>query len=112
MTAFTDYLHRNIEQLDQGTLAITRAHGAHHPEVFEVRRLYQTIRGRVAAAGGARPAVGDEFAQLRRITGDYTIPGDGCPTLEMTYLMLQNAHRLYDSERSTGENTPGRNDSM
>lgn len=44
MTAFTDYLADHAEQLDLGTLAITRAHGTHHPEVFEIRKRYETIR--------------------------------------------------------------------
>lgn len=97
MTAFTDYLTDHAEQLDLGTLAITRAHGTHHPEVFEIRKRYETIRDRVALADGAQPQIGEELAQIRSLTNGYTIPDDACPTLAATYRMLEEAHRMYES---------------
>lgn len=97
MTAFTDYLTDHAEQLDLGTLAITRAHGTHHPEVFEIRKRYETIRDRVALADGAQPQIGDELTRIRSLTNGYTIPDDACPTLAATYRMLEEAHRIYES---------------
>jgi len=97
MTAFTDFLTDHAEQLDMGTLAITRAHGTHHPEVFEIRKRYETIRDRVALADGAQPQIGEELAQIRSLTNGYTIPDDACPTLAATYRMLEEVHRMYES---------------
>ena len=97
MTAFTDYLTDHAEQLDLGTLAITRAHGTHHPEVFEIRKRYETIRDRVALADGAQPQIGDELTRIRSLTNGYTIPDDACSTLAATYRMLEEAHRMYES---------------
>lgn len=97
MTAFTDFLADHAEQLDLGTLAITRAHGTHHPEVFEIRKRYETIRDRIALANGAQPQIGDELTRIRDLTNGYTIPDDACPTLAATYRMLEEAHRMYES---------------
>lgn len=97
MTAFTDFLTDHAEQLDMGTLAITRAHGTHHPEVFEIRKCYETIRDRVALADGAQPQIGEELARIRDLTNGYMIPDDACPTLAATYRMLEEAHRIYES---------------
>lgn len=97
MTAFTDYLTDHAEQLDMGTLAITRAHGTHHPEVFEIRKRYETIRDRIALADGAQSQIGDELTRIRSLTNGYTIPDDACPTLAATYRMLEEAHRMYES---------------
>lgn len=105
MIAFTDYITANLDRLDLGTFAITRAHAAHHPEVFDVRRNYETIRDRVAASHGAQPQVGEELAQISRLTGGYAIPDDACMTLEGTYRMLQEAHRLYEAEGGAGTGT-------
>lgn len=107
MTAFTDYITANLDRLELGTFAITRAHAAHHPEVFEVRRNYETIRDHVAASHGAQPQVGEELAQISRLTGGYAIPDDACMTLEGTYRMLQEAHRLYEAEAEGGPGAEG-----
>ena len=37
------FFEANDEMLDLYTNAITKAHGKNHPEVFEVRKLYETI---------------------------------------------------------------------
>ena len=39
-----EFFEKNDETLDLYTKAITRAHGKNHPEVFEVRNLYQKIQ--------------------------------------------------------------------
>lgn len=45
-----EFFDKNDEMLDLCTQAITKAHGAHHPEVFEVRKVYEDIQKKVKAA--------------------------------------------------------------
>lgn len=98
MTTAIEYLKERQEKLDLYTTAITRAHGAHHPEVFEVRAVYTTIQDKIKATGMEPVVLDQEFAQLRRITHDYVIPDDVCETFAATYHMLAKADRTYQEE--------------
>ncbi|MNJ36741.1 hypothetical protein D3C77_315410 [compost metagenome] len=89
----TDY----FEKLDLFTTAITRAHGKNHPEAFEIRSLFEAINDKVKNAGTNKPNLDLEFAQLRKITGNYTIPGDVCDTYAAVYNMLSEADKAYHS---------------
>lgn len=89
----TDY----FEKLDLYTTAITRAHGKNHPEAFEVRELFEAINGKVKDAGASKLDLDTEFAQLRQITDNYTIPGDVCETYAGTYGMLSEVDKAYQA---------------
>ena len=43
-------------------------------EFHEVRRLYEAIKAKIIAAGSEKPELDSEFAQLRQVTGGYTVP--------------------------------------
>lgn len=43
------FLRQVLPQLDQLTLAIQRAHGDHHPELFEVRKLFVSLMQELSA---------------------------------------------------------------
>lgn len=88
MTEATAYLQANQDRLEAFTKAITQAHGAHHPEVFDVREAYLQLRDKINA--GATD-IEEDFTQLRNLTDDYAIPGDVCQTFEATYRMLEKA---------------------
>jgi len=47
MSAVT-YLSENAETLALYTTAITRAHGKHHPEVFDVKKVYGELTDKIA----------------------------------------------------------------
>ena len=79
MIPFQRYIVEHAETLDLYTTTITRAHGANHPEVFQVRDLDQ------------------EFASLDQITQHYFIPDDVCQTFAGTYQMLAEARHLYQA---------------
>jgi iron-sulfur cluster repair protein YtfE (RIC family) len=90
-----EFFEKNDETLDLYTKAITRAHGKNHPEVFEVRNLYQKIQDKVR--GGNYDLAG-EFARLRAIAGNYAIPGDVCGTFRATYGLLSEFDGLAQEE--------------
>lgn len=80
-----EFFDKNDETLDLYTKAITKAHGRNHPEVFEVRSLYQGIQDKVR---GGNYDLASEFAQLRTVTSNYAIPGDVCGAFKATYELL------------------------
>ncbi|MFI3124079.1 iron-sulfur cluster repair di-iron protein, ric [Streptococcus suis] len=96
MTPFQRYIVEHAETLDLYTTTITRAHGANHPEVFQVRDLYQIIKEK-AISDQSQLDLDQEFASLDQITQHYFIPDDVCQTFAGTYQMLAEARHLYQA---------------
>ncbi|OTN77384.1 hypothetical protein A5886_002484 [Enterococcus sp. 8G7_MSG3316] len=92
MSAVT-YLSENEETLALYTTAITRAHGDHHPEVFEVKKVYSELSDKIAKQG-EKANLKPEFKELRKLTDDFSIPADACLTMKNTYEMLAEAAQL------------------
>ena len=92
---FNEVVEEYSSKLDLFTKAITRAHGKHHPEAFEVRELYEAMNAKINEAGTDKPNLDEEFTRLRKITDHYTIPGDVCETYAGTYNMLLEADKSY-----------------
>ncbi|MEE8704598.1 MAG: hypothetical protein SOH58_06275 [Olsenella sp.] len=90
-----EFFEGNDEKLDLFTKAITRAHGARHPEVFGVREVYQRIQGKVR---GGDLDLADEFARLRELTGGYAVPDDACGAMSETYGLLAKFDTLAQAE--------------
>ena len=67
-----------IQELDKILPVVERVHGDHHPELHEVAKLYGELKQ------GA-----DVAAQLRQVTGNFTVPADACPTFAKTYKDLE-----------------------
>lgn len=86
-----EFFDKNDEMLDLYTQAIIKAHGAHHPEVFEVRKVYEDIQKKVRA--GQEDLTAD-FSKLRSLTADYTIPADACGAMTKTYQTLEEFDHL------------------
>lgn len=95
MTLFTEVENRYFPKLEMYTLAITRAHGKNHPEAFEVHDLFHQINEKIKKAGATKPDLDAEFGQLRKITGNYTIPEDVCGTYAAVYNMLSETDQAY-----------------
>jgi|SRR5699024_11009907 len=94
---FKDIVEKNFSTLDLYTTAITRAHGKNHPEVFEVREVFEAMNLKIKTEGVRKPNLEAEFAQLRGITNNYHIPEDVCETFEGVYNMLAEADKVYHS---------------
>ena len=86
-----EFFTKNDELLDLYTKAITKAHGAHHPEVFGVRKVYEDIQKKVKA--GQEDLIAD-FSRLRSLTADYAIPADACGAMTKTYQTLEEFDHL------------------
>lgn len=92
---FNEVVEEYSSKLDLFIKAITRAHGKHHPEAFEVRELYEAMNAKINEAGTGKPNLDEEFTRLRKVTDYYTIPGDVCETYAGTYNMLLEADKSY-----------------
>lgn len=95
MTNYNEVIKKYFTKLKFFTLAITRAHGKNHPEVFEVRALFKEISKKSKMTKLKKPDLDAEFAQLRKVTNNYTIPGDACPTYTSVYTMLSEIDIAY-----------------
>ncbi|MGI6499248.1 MAG: hypothetical protein ACOX0U_10745 [Oscillospiraceae bacterium] len=50
---------------------------------------------KVKEAGSKRPELNEEFARLREVTNDYTVPDDVCESYEAVYNMLAELDKAY-----------------
>ena len=85
----------HFPMLEQYTPVVDRVHGGNHPEFHEVRRLFEEINKKTKEAGSGRPELDEEFARLREVTDNYTVPGDVCESYEAVYGMLAEADAAY-----------------
>ena len=96
---FNDAVAESFEKLNVFTNAITKAHGQSHPEAFDVRKLFQAIQEKVNNQDSEKLDLDAEFTELRKVTNNYTIPGDVCQTFAATYRMLQEADKAYQASK-------------
>jgi len=95
--SFNQIKEKHFPTLQQYIPIVARVHGKHHPEFHEVRKLFDTINAKVKEAGSARPELNVEFAKLRKVTDNYTVPNDVCESYEAVYRMLSEIDREYHS---------------
>lgn len=84
-----------FKTLEQYVPIVARVHGGNHPEFYEVRKVFDVIIKKTKEAGSAKPELDGEFAQLREITNNYTVPGDVCESYEAVYNMLAEVDKAY-----------------
>lgn len=94
MSKYSELREEYFPNLETYTLAITRAHGKHHPETFKVHELFDKIEAKTKA----NEDVSAEYQEIRRLTDNYTIPADACPTMEKTYNFLHDLDHAYSIE--------------
>ena len=70
---------------DIKTICVAKVHGGHHPEFHEVHKTFDAIIKKTEEAGTKIPELNEEFAHLREITDNYTLPGDVCESYEAVY---------------------------
>lgn len=93
---FHQVVKKYSKTLDLYVPVVSRVHGGSHPEFYEVHELFDVINGKIKEAGSNRPDLEEEFAALRKITGNYTVPGDVCESYEAVYNMLAEIDKAYN----------------
>ncbi len=96
--SYNDLFEQLVEQLDLFSLAITRAHGKTHPEVFDVRKTFESMYKKTTAALPRTPVLDTDWAYMRHVTCNYVVPDDVCETYEAVYQMLFRLDTAYQNE--------------
>lgn len=86
-----EFLKNHHDQLDTFTKAVEKVHGNHHPEVIEVRKIYQQIDQKLNDGINDLDA---EFDSLRKVISNYEIPDDACEAFSTVYQVLHQADIL------------------
>ncbi len=94
--SFNEVVAKNRETLELYVPVVARVHGAHHPEIFDVQKVFQTLTSKLDESGDDAD-LEDQFVTLREITGEYTVPEDTCETYEAVYDMLNQWDKAYHS---------------
>lgn len=94
-SAFYKATEKYFRTLTQYVPIVARVHGEHHPEFHEVRRLFDEINKKTKEAGSETPNLDEEFAMLREITDQYSVPGDVCESYEAVYDLLAKMDAAY-----------------
>ncbi len=89
---FKKYMDDEMDTLEMYTKAIAKVHGPHHPEIIEVRSIFQTLKEKILTD---TPQFSEEFDELRKLTNNYVAPEDTCETTVAAYHLLGEADRLY-----------------
>lgn len=92
---FKKHMESEMDTLEMYTKAIAKVHGPHHPEIIEIRSIFETMKEKLATD---TPEFSKEFEQLRTLTNNYVAPEDTCETTVATYDLLGEADRLYQTE--------------
>ncbi|UJF16009.1 iron-sulfur cluster repair di-iron protein, ric [Jeotgalibaca sp. MA1X17-3] len=92
---FKEYMEKERDTLEMYTKAIAKVHGPHHPEIIEIRRIFETLEEKIATDS---TDFATEFKNLRTLTNDYQAPQDTCETTVATYELLKEADRLYQTK--------------
>ncbi|GBG93569.1 hypothetical protein LFYK43_00280 [Ligilactobacillus salitolerans] len=95
MSKYSDLQEEYFPTLETYTLAITRAHGKNHPETFKVHELF----GKIEAKTQVGADVSTEYQEIKKVTDNYRIPTDACPTMEKTYHFLAELEQAYSAEK-------------
>ena len=97
-TAFDEARKKNFKTLEQFVPIVARVHGGSHPEFLEVRDVFDTIHHKLKESGAEKPELNEEFAKLREITNNYTVPGDVCESYEAVYHMIAELDEAYQEK--------------
>mgnify|MGYP000912747123 CR=1 FL=1 len=93
--AFNNAMAKHFQTLKQYVPIVAKVHGNNHPEFHEVRKLFDVISRKIKSPGTEGPVINEEFARLREVTNNYTVPDDACESYEAVYNMLAELDKAY-----------------
>ncbi|MGI5839817.1 MAG: iron-sulfur cluster repair di-iron protein, ric [bacterium] len=94
---FNETKAKHFPTLRQYVPIVAKVHGKSHPEFYEVHKLFDALDKKMKDSDAERAALNEEFAKLREITNNYTVPGDVCESYEAVYKMLAELDEAYQS---------------
>lgn len=93
--SFKEAWKANQKNLKLYVPVVERVHGKHHPEFHDVRVQFDALVEQIKLAGRKQPVLDEQFAALRKISDNYTVPGDVCESYEAVYVMLSELDKAY-----------------
>ncbi|HPZ71420.1 MAG TPA: iron-sulfur cluster repair di-iron protein, ric [Peptococcaceae bacterium] len=93
--SYNETKQKHFPTLKQYVPIVERVHGGTHPEFHTIRELFDAIVEKTKEAGDTKPGLDKEFARLREITNDYTVPEDVCESYAAVYKMLAELDQAY-----------------
>jgi regulator of cell morphogenesis and NO signaling len=82
-------LREDLPHLSRLADKVAEVHGARHPELSELARVYQELRRDVSGALHAleeeHDRAGAALTRLRELSRGFAVPEDGCPTYRALY---------------------------
>jgi regulator of cell morphogenesis and NO signaling len=94
---FNEAKAKHFKTLEQYVPIVARVHGKSHPEFHDVHTLFDALAKKIKETGSGVPDLNEEFAKLREITNDYTVPDDVCESYEAVYNMLAELDKAYQA---------------
>jgi len=94
---FNELKDKHFKTLKLYVPVVARVHGKHHPEFHEVHKLFDAITTKIKESGTETPELDEEFARLREVTNNYTVPDDVCESYEAVYNMLAELDKAYQT---------------
>lgn len=93
METFKNIYNKQIKELRQYIPVVSRVHGKHHNEFYEVEKIFNQIDQKVR---NDNFELNDEFSKLSKITNNYLIPSDTCETYAFVYNELNKINQAYE----------------
>ena len=61
MAVFNDLVNKLFPTLEKFVPVVDRVHGNHHPEFHDVRKLFDTIKGKLKEEGTVKADLGEDY---------------------------------------------------
>ncbi|MFD1465490.1 hypothetical protein ACFQ4L_05205 [Lapidilactobacillus mulanensis] len=87
-----NFIETEFPKLNFFTTQIVKVHGAHHPELAEVRELFVAMVAKLQ--NNLQADLTPEFTRLQVVTDDYEVPADACGAYQATYQLLHEFQTL------------------
>lgn len=92
MNKFINKYNKEIKKLTMFIPIVSRVHGSHHHEFYEVEKLFNMINHKIINESYELDV---EFVSLREVTNNYLVPSDTCESYEYVYVTLKELDELY-----------------
>ena len=82
------------EELQMIVPVVERVHGKEHPEFYDVKKLYDSLHENIDNEDFDFEGL---FAELQKITDNYTVPGNVCKKKKKVYVSLEELNKQYNA---------------
>ncbi len=96
-SAFKEAVKKYLPILEQYVPVVARVHGSSHQEFHDIVKEFNSIELKIKENGPEIADLKDEFTKLRKISNNYTVPGDVCESYQAVFQILSYLDDIYHS---------------